>query len=253
MNQPGELHKTRIMFFTDEPPLAVGATCVLSTINSFEIVSTPSKVVELLPALRQERPEILLLDFNSGMTLALISSLREAVPECRIVLWARSVGEQLAQQARQAGVAGFVSRTSPNGEFIEQLLRIAGGDGAFERPAPADSTTVQLTRRESQVVALLAQGLRNKEIAACLGITEGTVKSYLVHLFEKVGARDRFELAVLGLKNAYCGQAFWDGHGAFVTEREEERARPFLRSLVLVEPGRRNGYPEGYRKMAAGE
>ena len=240
------------MFFTDEPLLAVGAVSVLSTVDSFEVLSTPAKASELVPALKHERPDVLLLDFNSGMTLALVSSLRQAAPECRIALWARAIGDEIAQQAREAGVAGIVSRTCTNRELIEQLLRIASGDDMLERPAAAGSTKVQLTRRESQVVALLAQGLRNKEIGACLGITEGTIKSYLVHLFRKVGARDRFELAILGLKNSQCGQAFWDGQGAFVTEPEEERARPFLRSLVLVEPERRNGYPESRRKAAVG-
>jgi DNA-binding CsgD family transcriptional regulator len=115
---------------------------------------------------------------------------------------------------------------------------------------PAHSKTVDLTNRESQLVTLLAQGLKNKEIASCLGITEGTVRIYLSRLFAKIGARDRFEVAVFGLKNAYCGHASWDGQNAFVTESDADRARPVLRSLVLVEPQRRRGYS---RRVAAGD
>jgi len=241
------------MFFTDEPPLAVGTSCVLSTVSSFEVVGPPSKVIDLVPAVRRDRPDVLLLDFHAGMTLALISSLRAAAPDCRIVLWARVISDELAQQAREAGVAGFVLRTCENQQLIEELVSVSLGQERFEHHAAGASTKVELTRRESQIVGLLAQGLRNKEIATCLGITEGTVKGYLVQLFQKVGARDRFELAVLGLKNAYCGHAYWDGQGAFVTEPEQERARPFLRSLVLVEPNRRTGYPENGHKVASGE
>jgi hypothetical protein len=91
-------------------------------------------------------------------------------------------------------------------------------------------------------VSLLVQGLKNKEIAACIGITEGTVRIYLSKLFAKIGARDRFELAVFGLKNEFCGQAAWDGRDSFVTKTDEDRARPVLRSLMLVEPQRRRGY-----------
>jgi DNA-binding CsgD family transcriptional regulator len=58
-----------------------------------------------------------------------------------------------------------------------------------------------LSRRQSELVGLLTQGLKNKEIAAALGISEGTVKAYLTTLYEKVGARDRFDLALFGLKN----------------------------------------------------
>jgi len=61
---------------------------------------------------------------------------------------------------------------------------------------------VTLTPRESQLVTLLSGGLKNKEIAAELGLTVGTVKVYLAHLFHKSGAKDRFELAVQGIKNS---------------------------------------------------
>jgi len=119
---------------------------------------------------------------------------------------------------------------------------VARGGQLFESPKPPRSTTVELTPRESQLVSLLVQGLRNKEIGSCLGITEGTVRVYLSKLFIKTGARDRLELAVFGLKNALCGQSSWDGRDAFVTENDEGRAKPLLRSLLLVEPVRRRGY-----------
>jgi DNA-binding CsgD family transcriptional regulator len=60
---------------------------------------------------------------------------------------------------------------------------------------------IQLSRRESQLVALVSSGLRNREIADTLGISEGTVKVYLSRLFLKVGAKDRFELALYGTRN----------------------------------------------------
>jgi DNA-binding NarL/FixJ family response regulator len=194
----------------------------------------------------------LLVDFSSEITVGFFALLHEAAPECRIVLWVRTVSDELIAQAREVGVTGVLKRTATNDEFIEELRRIVAGEDVLEDHRPANSTKIGLTKRESQIVGLLAQGLRNKEIANCLGLTEGTVKSYLVHLFHKVGARDRFELAVLGLKNSHCGQAYWDGQNSFVTEPEESRSRPFLRSLVLVEPARRAGYPEG-RKKASGE
>ncbi len=62
-----------------------------------------------------------------------------------------------------------------------------------------------LTRREGQLVSLLSQGLKNKEIATALTISEGTVKVYLSRLFQKLGVKDRFELALYGLKNLTPG------------------------------------------------
>ena len=64
---------------------------------------------------------------------------------------------------------------------------------------------IALTKREGQLVSLLSQGLKNKEIASMLLISEGTVKVYLSRLFQKVGVKDRFELALYGLKNLTTG------------------------------------------------
>ena len=91
---------------------------------------------------------------------------------------------------------------------------------------------VALTQREGQLVSLLSQGLKNKEIATTLMISEGTVKVYLSRLFQKVGVKDRFELALFGLKNLTTGQLPSTDKGA-------RSAMPGLRSLVLERPADR--------------
>jgi hypothetical protein len=85
-------------------------------------------------------------------------------------------------------------------------------------------------------VSLLSQGLKNKEIATTLMISEGTVKVYLSRLFQKVGVKDRFELALFGLKNLSTGQ---------LPAHERGRATPIpgLRSLVLERPVERHEPP----------
>jgi DNA-binding CsgD family transcriptional regulator len=73
--------------------------------------------------------------------------------------------------------------------------------------------TVVLTPRETQLVTLVAQGLRNKEIAGTLGLTEGTVKVYLTRIFRKLDLDDRLELALYGLKNFFAGATGEDQSG----------------------------------------
>ena len=79
-----------------------------------------------------------------------------------------------------------------------------------------------LTRREGQLVSLLSQGLKNKEIATALTISEGTVKVYLSRLFQKLGVKDRFELALYGLKNLTPG----GGTGKEPRQAAKNRLRP---------------------------
>jgi DNA-binding NarL/FixJ family response regulator len=251
-NTPAAGDRIRVMVATEEPLLALGATGLLGSAGEFELTKRPATYTELIPLLQEEQPDLLVLDLAPEITPALFAVARKSAPGCKIVLWARALTDELAFQAGQCGVSGFVRRTASNEEFLEQLRSIARGGNGFENPGPSRGATVSLTSRESQIVGLLAQGLKNKEIATCLGLSEGTVKSYLVHLFKKIGARDRFELALLGLKNTYCGEAFWDGQRGFVSQPEEERARPVLRKLVLVEPARRRGYPEQVQKAAGG-
>ena len=97
---------------------------------------------------------------------------------------------------------------------------------------------VSLTRREGQLVGLIAQGLKNKELGYALGITEGTVKVYLSRIFKKLGVNDRFELALYALKNVVSSQ---DGGAHFAHEpHKQDDAEPDvlrLHSFLLAAPG----------------
>jgi DNA-binding NarL/FixJ family response regulator len=242
MMQNVDCPPARLVLYTDDAVLALGASSVLSSVTQFRVLGAERVLSNLVPFVERVRPDVILVDLTPEITLGLVSALRNAAPEARLILWGRSVTKEFRYQARQIGVAGFIERGLTAERFAKAVKDLTRGDDLSAGETPANSTTVSLTNRESQLVELLVQGLRNKEIAACIGITEGTVRIYLSRLFAKIGARDRFEVAVFGLKNSYCGQASWDGRDGFVTESDEGRARPVLRSLVLVEPHRRRGY-----------
>jgi DNA-binding NarL/FixJ family response regulator len=154
-------------------------------------------------AAQQHQPHIILYSLSLDPELAQISVARRASPESAIVLWAREFSTELAHQAMQMGVQGFLSTTAAPDTMLECLRFAATGEMWMERSLAnllLHSRPVPLSRRQTQLLGLLVQGLKNREIAAEMGISEGTVKAYLTTLFEKVGARDRFELALYGLK-----------------------------------------------------
>jgi two-component system nitrate/nitrite response regulator NarL len=251
MTQSGEFSSIRLVLYTDEDLVALGAMSVFASLRQFLILPAERDLSALAPFVKEVCPDAILVDLVPEVTLGLLAALRSAAPNARLILWGRSFSEELRYQAREIGIGDFIQRGGSTEAFIKSLLIAVSGNGLSGSPKPAHSRTIPLTKRESQLVTLLTQGMRNKEIAACIGITEGTVRIYLSKLFAKIGARDRFEVAVFGLKNEYCGQASWDGHDGFVTENDEERARPLLKSLVLVEPQRRRGY--GGRARVSGE
>ena len=154
-------------------------------------------------AARQHRPHVIIYSLALDPDLAQLSDVRRASPESAIILWARQFSSELAHQAMELGVRGFLSTTAGPEMMLECVRFAATGEMWMERSLANTLLhwrPIGLSRRQSQLLALLVQGLKNREIAAELGISEGTVKAYLTTLFEKVGARDRFELALYGLK-----------------------------------------------------
>jgi DNA-binding CsgD family transcriptional regulator len=126
------------------------------------------------------------------------------------VLWTSTISRELAFQAMELGVRGILRRSTPVERFLTALQTVHEGELWFEKEMLESflhGKRVVLTRREGQLVSLLSQGLKNKEIAWTLQISEGTVKVYLSRLFKKLGVADRFELALFGLKNMQSGYA----------------------------------------------
>ena len=244
-----EFRRVKILLFSDEPQLTFGASGLLSATGEFDVVTAPPDVSHLVPLVARSSPDMVLVDVTPAMTLTLFSGLKKAAPAARLVMWARSFSEQAMAQGHDHGIAGFISRTCDNAAFVDKVRSVARGGEVMDREGagPKHATTIRLTPRESQLLAVLAQGLKNKQIASCLSISEGTVRIYLSRLFEKVGARDRFELALFAWQNAYCGQAAWDGRGGSGALKEEQLPGPMLRSLVLVTPAPRQAGREHAR------
>lgn len=194
----------RVLLYTDEPVLAKGFVAALSPLPGFDIVSVATSAAELPAAAATHRPDVLLLDLTPDITFGVLTELQREQPSCRIVLWVRAISTELAYQAMELGVRGVLRKTLPVELMIKCLTKVSEGELWFDKTLTASflsAKMVALTRRESQLVSLLAQGLRNKEIATMLSISEGTVKVYLSRLFQKVGVKDRFELALYGLRN----------------------------------------------------
>ncbi len=220
----------RILLYTDQPILAKGLHAVLGGAGGCELVSVCTSTAAIIEQVAESQADVALLDLTPEITFAVLSDLRRAVSACKIVLWVSSISTELAFQAMGLGVRGVLRKTLPPELQVKCLVKVSGGELWFEK-ALTDSflsaRRVALSKREGQLVSLLAQGLKNKEIATALAITEGTVKVYLSRLFEKVGVKDRFELALFGLKNLTTGQ------GPGIDHAGDIKTGPGLRSLVL--------------------
>lgn len=203
-----------VLLCTDEPILAEGLTKILSAAEGLQLCSWCSSVESIAQELESHQPDLLLVDLTSDVTFSVLSSLHGVACQARIVLWVHTISTELALQAMSLGIRGILRKTLPVETLLRCLTCVKEGELWFEK-ALTDSIMgarrYSLTRREGQLVTLLSQGLKNKEIASALTISEGTVKVYLSRLFQKLGVKDRFELALYGLKNLAPGASSLEG------------------------------------------
>jgi len=226
---------TRVYLYSDQPILAKGLEVLLAATGRFQVESSYSGIPELVERLQADAPDILLLDLTPDVTFGVLSDIERVVHECKLVLWVSAISTELAFQGMGLGVRGILRKTLSAELQVKCLEKVQDGELWFEK-ALTDSflaaKRVVLSRREGQLITLLSHGMKNKEIAAALQITEGTVKVYLSHLFTKVGVKDRFELALFGLKNLTGGH----GQSSEQPSRVHDAPIPNLRSLVMERP-----------------
>ncbi len=194
----------RVAVFTDEPILQMGLAAVLRAEEGFDFVPLSCRSEALCEELGKINPDVFLVDLSGQMAFQALERVCKRLPACRVLLWMREVSIQLAHQAMEAGVRGIVRKNLSIDLLLRCLRAVAAGELWFERGLTQclhDARTVRLTRRETQLLRLVGQGLSNKEIADILFLSEGTVKYYFSRLFKKMGVNDRFELALYGLKS----------------------------------------------------
>lgn len=191
------------LLFTQQPVLLLGLERVLSSVLNLTLHAALGDDQKLLAAVKTVKPEILFMEFSAEENFGTLLELRALAPECRIVLWVRKISPELAYQVMRIGVRGIVRSTLGAEQILKCLHAVAVGDSWFDDELKSSffgARSVALSPRESQLVILVAQGLTNKEIATVLTISETTVRIYLSALFRRLGYKNRYELAICGMK-----------------------------------------------------
>jgi two-component system nitrate/nitrite response regulator NarL len=202
--------KTPVFVCDSQPIVAEGVRAVLNGQVDLEYCAGASSLEAAL-AFAQFRPEaVFLLDKSFGQTaiVSFLGALRGWDKPRRAVIWGVAISDAEALRFLQAGVRGILRKSSPASSLLECLRAVSAGQswvadcGLRDHGSPFERfPRAELTPRERQVMDLVEQGFKNREIAAELGIRPGTVKIHLKHIFEKTGVRGRYGLALNGLKD----------------------------------------------------
>jgi two-component system nitrate/nitrite response regulator NarL len=201
------LNRLTVFACESQPIVLEGLEKVLGACDDLEYVGSAEGLSEALDALRKHQPHVILIGQSAGLKVVFqfISDVRNTSSSCHPVLWVNDLAEIDCFRALQLGARGILKKTLPVSSLVECLRAVGRGDvwiegtlsdqvvGALDR-----RSAPRLTPREKEIVQHVCAGLKNKEIAEALRITAGTVKVHLMHIFEKTGVKDRFELAVHG-------------------------------------------------------
>ena len=196
-----------------QPVTAAGIQTLLEGCPDLRFSRGIDSLSQATEILQTAPPGVLMLDKAFGVQLILewLSGLRGLGPvdlttRTAIIIWGASVTEAEALRFLQAGARGILRKTAAIPSILACVRTVAAGRSWMEDSVFRDAGRVEryprseLTAREQQVLELVEQGAKNKEIALDLGIRPGTVKIHLKHIFEKTGVRGRYGLALNGLR-----------------------------------------------------
>ena len=202
--------KKNVAVCDTQPVTAEGLRILISTNPDLEFMEPLDSLSVAMQFVHAKSPDLVVVDKGFGMRAVLdwIHELKLTDATPAVVVWGVSMTEAEALRLLQAGARGIIRKTADLTSLTSCLRNVASGQTWMEESVFRESARQadgyprsDLTAREQQVLELVEQGFKNKEIALELGIRPGTVKIHLKHIFEKTGVRGRYGLAINGLKD----------------------------------------------------
>lgn len=207
----------RILIADDHAVVRAGLRALLERQGHFRVVTEASTGEEAIAKAQEHQPDVAVLDIRMPGVSGIEACRRivETVPGCRVIMLTSYAEDELLFTAIQAGASGYLLKRIGDNELVQAVERVSRGEGMLD---PAMTSTVfaemrkanqaqhaaafaDLTAQELAVLALVAQGLTNRQIAVKLYLGEGTVRNYVSSVLAKIGVSNRAEAAAYAVKH----------------------------------------------------
>jgi DNA-binding NarL/FixJ family response regulator len=199
----------RVVLVDDHPVVLEGIAQILRQHPGIEVVAACSNGADAVAAVRAHRPDVLVLDLRMGEMggLEVLAALHEEQSPVRVLLLTATIDEDETMEAVRLGVRGIVLKETPPLQLLDAIRDVHQGrkrldptlltrtlERSVRLSTGAREAAAMLTARELEIVGLVAHGLRNREVADRLHITEGTVKLHLHNIYDKLQVDGRIAL-----------------------------------------------------------
>jgi DNA-binding NarL/FixJ family response regulator len=211
----------RVLVADDQAMVRSGFRMLLGSQADIEVVAEASNGLEAVQKAARFEPTVVLMDIRMPDVdgLQATRQIVAADPSARILILTTFDLDEYVYEALRAGASGFVLKDDPPEQLIAAVRTVAAGDALLSpsvtrrvikqftrvpRPSPPKELD-ELTDRELEIFALIADGLSNAEIGERLYISDTTVKTHITHIFQKLNLRDRVQAVVLAYRTGVFG------------------------------------------------
>ncbi len=216
----------RVVLAEDQPMVRAGFSALLDSQQDIEVVGEAATGIEALKVVRSQVPDVVVMDIRmpemDGLQATAAITADPAFSDTRVLVLTTFELDEYVFGALDAGASGFLLKGGEPADLVSAIRIIAGGESllapsvtrrlidtyvARPQPAPPDEheRLGELTSREREVLALVASGLTNAEIAKTLQLSPLTAKTHVSRILRKLGARDRVQLVVIAYQSGIAG------------------------------------------------
>ena len=202
----------RVFLLDDHEVVREGVRALLDGADGIEVVGEGASVAEALARIPACRPDVALLDVQlpDGSGVEVCRTIRSDHPEVRALMLTSFADDEALFEAILAGASGYLLKQVRGTDIVEAVRRIAAGDSLLDpaltarvldrmrEPPQEDERLARLTNQERSVLALIAEGLSNREIGERMFLAEKTIKNYVSAILSKLGMQRRTQAAVFG-------------------------------------------------------